>query len=36
MKVTNFDGDNKVIEGENINYGSASIDFKGGAYSFHW
>ena len=30
MKVTNFDGNNKVIEGDNISYDSAFINFNGG------
>lgn len=30
MKVTNFEDNNKLIEGENVNYSGASIKFRGG------
>ena len=34
MKVTNFEDNNKLIEGENVNYSGASIKFKGGGQYF--
>ena len=30
MKIINLEGNNKVIEGNNISYDDSSIEFRGG------